>query len=92
MKNSWISFIQSFLTGKSSNVFSNILFKLIFKSFAIIVLIMPNAARLTPNGSEEPVGFLPSTNTAETVSNLSAIPTTCPSIPFANSLSAFRGK
>ena len=39
------------------------------------VFIIPNAARLTPNGSEEPVGFLPAAKTAQIVSILSAIPT-----------------
>ena len=64
----------------------------IFKSASRIVFITPNAARLTPSGSDEPVGFLPAANTAHTVSILSAIPTICPSRPFAVSLSAFIGK
>ena len=62
------------------------------KNGAKTVLIIPKAARLTPKGSDEPVGFLPSAKTAAIVSILSAIPTTCPSIVFAVSLSAFNGK
>ena len=40
-----------------------------------MVFITPRAARLTPKGSDEPVGFLPAAKTAQTVSILSAIPT-----------------
>jgi len=53
---------------------------------------MPKAARLTPRGSEEPVGFFPAANTAHIVSILSAIPTICPSMLLAVSESAFNGK
>ena len=67
-------------------------FKSIFKPLEMIVLMIPNAARRTPNGSDEPVGFLPSANTAQIVSILSTIPTICPSMPFATSLSALIGK
>ena len=64
----------------------------IFSPYSSTVLIIPNAARLTPSGSDEPVGFLPSTNTAQILSILSAIPAIWPSIDLAVSLSAFNGK
>ena len=65
--------------------------KFISNLFSNIVLIIPRAARLTPKGSEEPEGFFPDAKTAQILSILSAIPTICPSAPFAISLSAFNG-
>ena len=67
---------MSAFTGRSASVSSINSETLSFKLCSRIVLIIPRAARLTPSGSEEPVGFLPETNTAQIVSSLSAIPTT----------------
>ena len=85
-------FSPSVDTGSNNKVSVINLVKSIFKSFAKIVLITPKAARRTPRGSEDPVGFLPSANTAQIVSILSAIPTICPSVVTAISPSALRGK
>ena len=87
-----MSALQSTLTGSKARTSSINFDKSIFKSCSRIVLMIPRAARLTPRGSEEPVGFLPAAKTAQIVSILSAIPTIWPSTDLAVSLSALSGK
>ena len=50
--------MQSDFTGNNSKASSISFDKSIFKLCSKIVFIIPKAARLTPSGSEEPVGFL----------------------------------